>query len=851
MNNPVIKGTGYILVHGPDFVIHSGTTQTTEQIVNPDSEYLKALPRHLRTYEDVVAYPPNQVYIGNMRPEDLLDYEMPWADKKVEGATGQAGRFGKYGEIMPQDEFLGLMQICDVFDLVFLEKSFVEGIRPKLENHPLLDEGILARLKEGVAQEDIEAGLADGQSEPLYHMDKLVGYVKRGHDIDVSLTSHIILENIAYKASGVLTLLHLINSSGISKDEVDYLIDASEEACGDMNQRGGGNFAKAVAEVAGLTQATGADTRGFCAAPVHALIQGASLVKAGTYKNVIVFAGGSTAKLGMNGKDHVKKDLPILEDVMGGFAVLLGEHDGINPEVNTDIVGWHKVGTGSSPQAVMSSLVTEPLKQAGLSIKDIDKFAAEMQNPDITKPAGAGDVPEANFKMIAALGVKEGDLERADIADFVKERGMPGWAPTQGHIPSGVPYLGFAREDMLSGKVEKAMIVGKGSLFLGRMTNLFDGVSIVLQKAEKAQEAQTQAGGVVAAKKPVIGIAAEDSELGMDAVYEGVALAKRKSFDALVIEGDSEDQGAGGAHKKMEALLKSGQIQAAVTMHYNFPIGVATVGRQITPGKGKELFIATTTGTSAADRLEAMVKNAVSGIVAAKACGIEKPKVGIANIEGARQVEAALRSMKENGYDIEFAESGRTDGGVLMRGNDILNPTADVLVMDSLTGNLMVKMLSAFTTGGNYESTGYGYGPGLSEDFDKLVLIVSRASGAPVIAGAIEYASNLVEGKWQTLVKDEYKKAKAAGFGSDVLAKAGAKKASPAEEFSEPVAPPKEIVTSEIPGIEVMDIEDAAQSLWKEGIYAETGMGCTGPVVLVSEGNAEKAVELLKKANYI
>ena len=38
-----------------------------------------------------------------------------------------------------------------------------------------------------------------------------------------------------------------------------------------------------------------------------------------------------------------------------------------------------------------------------------------MQNPDITKPAGAGDVPEANYKMIAALGVKKGELERSDI----------------------------------------------------------------------------------------------------------------------------------------------------------------------------------------------------------------------------------------------------------------------------------------------------------------------------------------------------------------------------------------------------------------------------------------------------
>ena len=67
-----------------------------------------------------------------------------------------------------------------------------------------------------------------------------------------------------------------------------------------------------------------------------------------------------------------------------------------------------------------------------LKIVDIDKYSPEMQNPDITKPAGAGDVPEANYKMIAALGVKRGELQRNEIADFVKEHGMTGWAPTQG-----------------------------------------------------------------------------------------------------------------------------------------------------------------------------------------------------------------------------------------------------------------------------------------------------------------------------------------------------------------------------------------------------------------------------------
>ena len=65
---------------------------------------------------------------------------------------------------------------------------------------------------------------------------------------------------------------------------------------------------------------------------------------------------------------------------------------------------------------------------------------------------------------------------------FVNEKSLVGWAPTQGHIPSGIPYLGFAAEDLVAGEKNRAMIVGKGSLFLGRMTNLFDGVSILIER---------------------------------------------------------------------------------------------------------------------------------------------------------------------------------------------------------------------------------------------------------------------------------------------------------------------------------------------------------------------------------
>lgn len=50
-----------------------------------------------------------------------------------------------------------------------------------------------------------------------------------------------------------------------------------------------------------------------------------------------------------------------------------------------------------------------------------------------------------------------------------------------------------------------------------------------------------------------------------------------------------------------------------------------------------------------------------------------------------------------------------------MRGNDVLQGTPDIMVCDSLTGNIMVKMLSSYTTGGSFEASGYGYGPGVGK----------------------------------------------------------------------------------------------------------------------------------------
>ncbi len=357
-------------------------------------------------------------------------------------------------------------------------------------------------------------------------------------------------------------------------------------------------------------------------------------------------------------------------------------------------------------------------------------------------------------------------------------------------------------------------------------------------------------------KRPKIGLTILGSEHGIENMVEAANLAKSPNYDIVLIgpkidtefelvETANEDE----IHKKMEELLDSKYLDACITMHYSFPVGVSTIGRVITPGKGREMLIATTTGTSSLNRVESMVRNTIAGITVAKALGKENPTVGILNVDGAKQVEKALNNLKANGYEFEYTESARADGGAVLRGNDVLQGVPDVCVTDSLTGNILMKMFSAYTTGGSYESLGYGYGPGIGEDYNRNILIISRASGAPVIANAIKYAYELVMGKISEVSKREYDNVNSHCF-NVVIDSLNAKKV--VEESNEDVkAPPKEIVTGSISGVDILDLEEAVVALWKNNVYAESGMGCTGPIVMVNEANVEKATDLLKKEDYL
>lgn len=343
------------------------------------------------------------------------------------------------------------------------------------------------------------------------------------------------------------------------------------------------------------------------------------------------------------------------------------------------------------------------------------------------------------------------------------------------------------------------------------------------------------------------------SELGVDNVNEAIKASKSPLFDIVVVgtpvEGFESYEACGDDQVAniLEELFNKGEIQGAVTMHYPFPIGVSTVGKIITPATGKEVYIATTTGTSDVKREKAMILNAINGIITAKANGIENPTLGILNVEAARVVEKKLIELKENGFEINFATSKRSDGGFVMRGNDLVAGTPDIMVCDSLTGNVLIKTFASYTSGGFYETTGYGYGPSIGQGYDKAVFIISRASGTPLIKNAIKFAFESVQGDIVKLSKETYEKAKKAKL-QEILSSLDNKK-----EVETEVAPmpEKEIVTQAIGGIDILEIDGAVQALWAEKIYAESAMGCTGPIVMVSEANIEKAKSILEEKEFI
>jgi hypothetical protein len=475
VRSPVVRGCRFFLAHTPGLVRHGSRPHRD---IARDSTVAAAIDTALRPFAAARDYPPNQVLLGGLDPGALAALSRPW----FAGALARARR-GPHGEIATEDEFLALMKTCDQFDLLALDRELVEPAGEALARHPLLSAADLGRLGAGATPARIAERLAGPlPAVPLVQAGgRRVGCLVAGHEEDPTLAPDVLLENLASKATATMALRGLLAEIGEDPDAVDYVINTGEEAVGDRYQRGGGNLAKAVAEQSGCRRATGVDVKGFCCGPVHGLVIAASLVAAGVFERVAVVAGCSLAKLGMKYQGHLRAGQPVLEDTLAGFAALLGPDDGHAPHLRLDALGRHAVAAGSSQKAIVEHLVGEPLRRLGLKFRDVDRYATELHNPELTEPSGSGNVPLLNYRLIGGLAALAGEIAPAEVEAFVAAHGLPGFAPTQGHIASAIPYLAHALADLREGRIQRAMFLAKGSLFLGRMTQMADGMSFLLE----------------------------------------------------------------------------------------------------------------------------------------------------------------------------------------------------------------------------------------------------------------------------------------------------------------------------------------------------------------------------------
>jgi len=474
---PVIKGARSVLIHTPGLVRY-GSKPWRE--INAHPSRLDELKRSLQPEQQAESYLPNRVFLGKASLASLYETERPWYGRAAPISNDRLAM----GEFVEEKKFIALLALADVFKHVSLLEGFWQDASPLLRDSPLCEP--FARTTPAlVTRERLKAEIEKGEGIPLFAGGDAepIGWIRHAHHEDASLHAHVLLENLCAKVSAALAMRELLlGQRDVSEPNIDFVLSCSEEAVGDRYQRGGGNLAKAAAEFAGFGSASGMDIKNFCAAPIPALVTGAALVQSGVFENVVVVGGASLPKLGMKFLYHLDKGIPVLEDVLAAVAVWIGPDDGASPVINLASVGRHPVRSGAALDKQLKAIIVEPMNRLELKVSSVDRFVTELHNPEITIPANGGDIPERNYKMLAAVLVSSGKMERSETADFMKRKGVPGYAPTQGHIASALAYVPHALQALTKGELRNCFLFARASLFLGQLTQLSDGMSVLLER---------------------------------------------------------------------------------------------------------------------------------------------------------------------------------------------------------------------------------------------------------------------------------------------------------------------------------------------------------------------------------
>ena len=284
----------------PELALHYGGTPSQERRAKPGFRGdLAALPG---------AGPERGGSCGLRPQQDSIGAGRAWRNwpprPRLAGNLGAPERYGKYGEIMPEDEFLGFMDICDVFDLIWLDKDFAARIKEKLAQDPVVGESQLAPPgKPGTRP--LKSPKPWKSTWPCRCIWTAGWWVAAAGPMIRTKTSR---PNVVALRSG---LQGQRRAGPVAFDQKQRARALEIDLWWNAPRGRGRRYAArrrqrwAVAEIAGCGNASGFDVRGFCAGPAAAVIAGAGMVASGVRRNVAVLGGGSPPKLYMNSRDHV------------------------------------------------------------------------------------------------------------------------------------------------------------------------------------------------------------------------------------------------------------------------------------------------------------------------------------------------------------------------------------------------------------------------------------------------------------------------------------------------------------------------------------------------------------------
>src|SRR5687768_6691021 len=137
MPDVVISAATQVLAHVPGLARHG--SKPRRELPKSDEQAAK-FAAALRTFDAAAAYPPHQAWIGNIHPRDLP--ARPWSAN-----AGPPQRNGRFGEVMPEAEFLGLLAAVDDFELFALSPEAAKAAAEGLAAHPLAKAFDLDRIE--------------------------------------------------------------------------------------------------------------------------------------------------------------------------------------------------------------------------------------------------------------------------------------------------------------------------------------------------------------------------------------------------------------------------------------------------------------------------------------------------------------------------------------------------------------------------------------------------------------------------------------------------------------------------------------------------------------------------------